>query len=41
MTLRVQVENLTSVYFGSLSFSSSAFSQFQPRAFFGYLTADF
>ena len=40
-TLRVQVQNLTNVYFWNLGFSSPAFSQFQPRAFFGYLTADF
>jgi iron complex outermembrane receptor protein len=40
-TLRVQVQNLTNVYFWNLSFNSPQFSQYQPRAFFGYLTADF
>jgi iron complex outermembrane receptor protein len=40
-TLRVQVQNLTNVYFWNLSFNSPTFSQFQPRAFFTYLTADF
>jgi len=40
-TLRVQVQNLTDVYFWNLSFNSPTFSQYQPRALFGYLTADF
>lgn len=40
-TLRVQVQNLTNVYFWNLSFNSPTFSQYQPRAFFAYLTADF
>ncbi len=40
-TLRVQVQNLTNVYFWNLAFNSPVFSQYQPRAFFGYLTADF
>jgi outer membrane receptor protein involved in Fe transport len=40
-TLRVQVQNLTNVYFWNLSFNSPTFSQYQPRALFGYLTADF
>jgi iron complex outermembrane receptor protein len=40
-TLRVQVQNLTNVYFWNLGLNSPAFSQYQPRAFFGYLTADF
>jgi iron complex outermembrane receptor protein len=40
-TLRAQVQNLTNVYFWNLSLNSPAFSQFQPRAFFTYLTADF
>ena len=40
-TLRVQIQNLTDVYFWNLSFNSPTFSQYQPRAVFGYLTADF
>ena len=40
-TLRIQVQNLTNVYFWNLAFNSPVFSQYQPRAFFGYLTADF
>ena len=40
-TLRVQVQNLTDVYFWNLSFSAPLFTQYQPRAFFAYLTADF
>jgi iron complex outermembrane receptor protein len=40
-TLRVQVQNLTNAYFWNLAFNSPVFSQYQPRAFFGYLTADF
>ena len=40
-TLRVQVQNLTNVYFWNMALNSPAFSQYQPRAFFGYLTADF
>ena len=40
-TLRVQVQNLTNVYFWNLSFNAPAFSQYQPRAFFAYLTTDF
>jgi iron complex outermembrane recepter protein len=39
-TLRVQVQNLTNAYFWNLSFNSPVFSQYQPRAFFGYLTAE-
>jgi iron complex outermembrane recepter protein len=41
VTLRVQVQNLTNLYFWNLSFNSPVFTQYQPRAFFGYLTADF
>jgi iron complex outermembrane receptor protein len=40
-TLRVQVQNLTNAYFWNLSFSGPQFTQYQPRALFGYLTADF
>jgi iron complex outermembrane receptor protein len=40
-TLRVQVQNLTNVYFWNLSFNAPLFTQYQPRAFFGYLTTDF
>jgi len=40
-TLRVQVQNLTNEYFWNLAFNAPVFSQYQPRAFFGYLTADF
>jgi iron complex outermembrane receptor protein len=40
-TLRVQVQNLTNVYFWNLSYSAPLFSQYPPRAFFGYVTADF
>ena len=40
-TLRVQAQNLTNTYFWNLSFSAPLFSQYQPRALFGYLTADF
>ena len=40
-TLRVQVQNLTNIYFWNLSYSAPLFSQFQSRAFFAYLTADF
>ena len=40
-TLRVQVQNLTDTYFWNLSFNSPVFTQYQPRAVFGYLTADF
>ncbi|HET9389106.1 MAG TPA: hypothetical protein VFO44_05625, partial [Steroidobacteraceae bacterium] len=40
-SLRVQAQNLTNTYFWNLGFSSPAFSQYQPRAFFGYLTVDF
>jgi iron complex outermembrane receptor protein len=40
-TLRVQVQNLTNTYFWNLSFNSPVFAQYQPRAFFGYVTADF
>jgi iron complex outermembrane recepter protein len=40
-TLRVQVQNLTNAYFWNLSYGSPTFSQYQPRALFGYLTADF
>jgi iron complex outermembrane receptor protein len=40
-TLRLQVQNLTNAYFWNLSYNSPEFSQYQPRAFFGYLTADF
>jgi outer membrane receptor protein involved in Fe transport len=40
-TLRVQVENLTNVYFWNLAFNAPLFTQYQPRGFFGYLTADF
>jgi len=40
-TLRVQVQNLTNAYFWNLSYSAPQFTQYQPRAFFGYVTADF
>ena len=40
-TLRVQIQNLTNTYFWNLSFNSPIFTQYQPRAFFGYLTTDF
>jgi iron complex outermembrane recepter protein len=40
-TLRVQAQNLTNVYFWNLAFNAPVFSQYQPRAFFGYVTADF
>jgi iron complex outermembrane recepter protein len=40
-TLRLQVQNLTNVYFWNLSFNAPLFTQYQPRAVFGYLTADF
>jgi iron complex outermembrane receptor protein len=40
-TLRVEIQNLTNVYFWNLSFNSPVFSQYQPRAIFGYLTTDF
>jgi iron complex outermembrane receptor protein len=38
---RVQVQNLTNTFFWNLAYSSPLFTQYQPRAFFGYLTADF
>jgi iron complex outermembrane receptor protein len=40
-TLRLQVQNLTNAYFWNLSFSAPQFTQYQPRATFAYLTADF
>ena len=40
-TLRLEVQNLTNVYFWNLAFNAPVFGQYQPRAFFGYLTADF
>jgi len=40
-TLRMQVQNLTNIYFWNLSFSSPVFTQYQPRAFVAYLTTDF
>ena len=40
-TLRVLVQNLTNTYFWNLGFTSPAFTQYQPRALFAYLTADF
>jgi iron complex outermembrane receptor protein len=40
-TLRMQVQNLTNAYFWNLAFNAPVFSQYQPRAFFGYLTTDF
>lgn len=40
-TLRVQIQNLTNIYFWNLSFNAPQFTQYQPRAVFGYLTADF
>jgi iron complex outermembrane recepter protein len=40
-TLRVEIQNLTNVYFWNLTFNSPVFSQYQPRAYFGYLTTDF
>ena len=39
-TLRMQVQNLTNVYFWNLSFNSPSFFQYQPRALFAYLTVD-
>jgi len=39
-TLRLQVQNLTNTYFWNLGFNSPVFSQYAPRAFFGYLTVD-
>jgi iron complex outermembrane receptor protein len=39
-TLRVQAQNLTNAYFWNLSFNAPLFTQYPPRAFFGYLTAD-
>jgi iron complex outermembrane receptor protein len=39
-TLRVQAQNLTNAYYWNMAFSPG-FSQFQPRGYFGYLTADF
>jgi len=38
--LRVQVQNLTNAYYWNMGLSPG-FSQFGPRSFFGYLTADF
>jgi len=40
-TLRLQVQNLTNTYFWNLGFNSPELTQYHPRAFFGYLTADF
>jgi len=40
-TLRVEIQNLTNVYFWNLTFNSPVFSQYQPRAYFAYLTTDF
>jgi iron complex outermembrane recepter protein len=40
-TLRFEIQNLTNVYFWNLAFNSPVFSQYQPRAYFGYLTTDF
>jgi iron complex outermembrane recepter protein len=40
-TLRAQLQNLTNVYFWNLSINAPLFTQYQPRGFFGYLTADF
>jgi hypothetical protein len=37
----MQVQNLTNAYFWNLVFNAPVFSQYQPRAFFGYLTTDF
>jgi iron complex outermembrane receptor protein len=39
-TLRMQVQNLTNAYYWNTALSPG-FSQFPPRSFFGYLTADF
>jgi iron complex outermembrane receptor protein len=39
--LRLQIQNLTNVYFWNGSLNAPIFFQYQPRAFFGYLTADF
>jgi hypothetical protein len=39
-TLRVQIGNLTNAYYWNMAYSPG-FSQFPPRGFFGYLTADF
>jgi iron complex outermembrane recepter protein len=39
-TLRVQVQNATNIYFWNMGYSPG-FSQFQPRSYFAYLTADF
>ena len=38
-TLRVQVQNVTNFYFWNMGYSPG-FSQFQPRSYFAYLTAD-
>ena len=40
-TLRLQVANLTNTYYWNLGFTSPEFSQYHPRAYFGYLTVDF
>jgi len=39
-TLRVQVQNLTNIYFWNIGFNSPEFTQYHPRAYFGYLTMD-
>jgi iron complex outermembrane recepter protein len=39
-TLRVQAVNLTNAYYWNMGLNPG-FSQFSPRSFFGYLTADF
>ena len=39
-TLRLQVQNATNFHFWNYGYSPG-FSQLQPRAYFGYLTADF
>jgi iron complex outermembrane recepter protein len=39
-TLRVQIGNLTNAYYWNMAYSPG-FSQFAPRSFFGYVTADF
>jgi len=38
-TLRVQVQNATNFYIWNYGYSPG-FSQFPPRSYFGYLTAD-
>lgn len=39
-TLRLQAANVTNTYYWNLGFTSPEFSQYHPRTYFGYLTAD-